>query len=122
MINKLTDRVYYMDYVQMGDSMYLDMYNGPWKYTKENLYPLLDELLSYDSDFYVPAHHDKYNNEEFKSFVKYIKEIGDTVGDCTDLEKAVSEIKKLKNVDELSQFEIDDIKGFVEGNKVVQRA
>lgn len=100
----------------MGDAMYLDMYKGPWSYTREKLYPLLDTLLAYDSKFYVPAHHNKYNNEEFKSFVKYIKEIGETVGDCTDLEKAVAEIKKLKNVEELSQFEIDDIKGFVEGN------
>ncbi|MDO5516660.1 MAG: MBL fold metallo-hydrolase [Clostridium sp.] len=100
----------------MGDAMYLDMYNGPWSYTKEKLYPLLDKLISYKSQFYVPAHHNKYNNEEFDEFVRYIKEIGEIVGNSVDLEKSISDVKNIKNVSELSQFEIDDIKGFVEGN------
>lgn len=101
----------------MGDAMYLDMYNGPWSYTRENLYSLLYELLSYNSKYYVPAHHNKYTNAEFKSMVGYMRVIGDIVGDGTDLEKAIEDIKKFKKVEELSQFEIDDIKGFVEGNR-----
>lgn len=78
----------------MGDAMYLDMYNGSWSYTRGKLYPLLDKLLLNHSKFYVPAHHNKYNNEEFNGFVKYIKELGEIVGDSTDLEKSLEEVKK----------------------------
>jgi glyoxylase-like metal-dependent hydrolase (beta-lactamase superfamily II) len=100
----------------MGDAMYLDMYNGPYSYTKEKLYPLLEKLISYNSNFYIPAHHPKYTNSEFMDFVYSIKEIGDIVDDETNLEKA----KKLllnKRKKELTEDDIEDITAFVQGNK-----
>ncbi|MGL5617201.1 MAG: MBL fold metallo-hydrolase [Sarcina sp.] len=102
----------------LGDGMYMDMYNGPWSYSKEKLYPFLEKLLSYDSDYYIPAHHDKYNKKEFEEFVKYIKIIGNLVDKSTDLEKSIEIIKKEFNR-ELEDFEIDDIKAFIEGNKKI---
>ncbi|NFT93102.1 MBL fold metallo-hydrolase [Clostridium botulinum] len=100
----------------MGDAMYLDMYNGPWSYSREKLYPLLDTLISYNSQYYIPAHHSKYTYEEFKDFIKYIKEIGDSVGKSTDLEKVILQITKNRGC-ELTEEVIEDIKVFVEGNK-----
>lgn len=111
LVNVLEDKVTFI-----GDAMYLDMYNGPWSYSREKLYPFLDKLVSYNSDYYIPAHHPKYTREEFNGFIKHIKEIGDTVGDCTDLEKAISEMRMLRG-EELSQWDIEDIQGFIEGNK-----
>ncbi|WP_252235156.1 MBL fold metallo-hydrolase [Clostridium sp. ZS1] len=100
----------------MGDAMYLDMYNGPWSYSREKLYPLLDKLISYNSEYYIPAHHSKYTYEEFDDFVKYIKEIGDIVGESTNLEKVILGINKNNNK-EISEENIEDIKVFIEGNK-----
>lgn len=100
----------------MGDAMYLDMYNGPWSYSREKLYPLLDKLISYNSQYYIPAHHSKYTYEEFKDFIKYIKEIGESVGKSTDLEKVILQITKNRGC-ELTEEVIEDIKVFVEGNK-----
>lgn len=96
----------------MGDSMYLDMYHGPWSYSREKLYPFLDTIESYNSKYYIPSHHNKYTREEFKAFIKYIKEVGDTVGSLTNLDKAVENVS-LK----LKEWDIEDVKGFVEGNK-----
>ncbi|WP_252230549.1 MBL fold metallo-hydrolase [Clostridium sp. ZBS15] len=100
----------------MGDAMYLDMYNGPWSYSREKLYPLLDKLISYGSEYYIPSHHSKYTNEEFKVFIRYIKEIGDLVGESTDLEKTISKINKVRD-EELSEWNMEDINVFIEGNK-----
>lgn len=100
----------------MGDSMYLDMYHGEWSYSREKLYPYLERLLSYNSNFYVPAHHPLYNKEGFVNFIKHIKEIGDIVGDSTDLEKCISLLCKTRG-NELSEWDIEDISGFVSHNK-----
>lgn len=99
----------------MGDAMYLDMYSGEWSYSKEKLYPFLEKLRSYDSKYYIPSHHPKYTKSEFMKFIKYIKNISQIVGESTDLEKSIKNASEKRG--ELSQFDIDDIKGFVEGNK-----
>ena len=110
-INIPTEKVTFL-----GDALYLDMYNGEWSYSKELFYPLLDELESYDSNYYIPAHHDKYNNKEFKEFVKYQKNLGKLVGDSIILkeveEKFNDKYNRLPDEDEL-----EDLKGYVEGNK-----
>lgn len=102
--------------VFMGDAMYLDMYNGPWSYSKEKLYILLDKLKSYEGDYYIPAHHPKYTGEKFNEFVDYIKNIGDIVGDSIDDIVSIKKFKSIKGK-EANDGEIEDIRTFVEGNK-----
>ncbi|MGL4762128.1 MAG: MBL fold metallo-hydrolase [Sarcina sp.] len=100
----------------MGDSMYLDMYNGPYSYTKEKLYPFLDKLKSYNSNYYIPAHHPKYNNKEFMEFVEKIKQTGDIAGDSKDLISSLQKFEVIKG-EKLNQWDIEDLQGFIEGNK-----
>ena len=102
--------------VFMGDAMYLDMYNGEYSYSRDKLYPLLDKLNSYKANYYIPAHHPKYNKKEFEDFTLHIKEIGDAVDNSITVEDV---IKKLENTKEryLTEEEIEDIKTFIEGNK-----
>lgn len=102
--------------VFMGDAMYLDMYHGPWSYSKEKLYKLLDKLKSYEAKYYIPAHHPKYTGKEFNEFIDYIKEIGDIVSDSIDENEAINNFKNIKGR-EASIQEIEDIKTFIEGNK-----
>lgn len=99
--------------------MYLDMYHGEWSYSREKLYPFLEKLINIDSNFYIPAHHPLYNKEGFMNFVKHIKEIGDIVGDSTDIEKCISVLKEARGT-ELSEWDIEDIKGFIANNKKLQ--
>ncbi|MGL4772611.1 MAG: MBL fold metallo-hydrolase [Clostridium sp.] len=100
----------------MGDSMYLDMYHGEWSYTREKLYPFLDKLTSYNSDFYIPSHHPLYNKEGFSNFISHIREIGDVVSSSCNLDECISMVEK-KRGKALSEWDIEDIKGFVSGNK-----
>lgn len=102
--------------VFMGDAMYLDMYNGPWSYSKEKLYKLLDKLKSYEGDYYIPAHHPKYTGEKFSEFIDYIKNIGDIVSSSVDYDEAIKNFITI-NGKEPSNEEIEDIKTFIEGNK-----
>lgn len=102
--------------VFMGDAMYLDMYNGPWSYSREKLYPLLDKLKSYEGSYYIPAHHPKYTGEKFSEFIDYIKNIGDLVGDSVNEEEVASKFKML-NGRKAKDEELEDIRGFLEGNK-----
>lgn len=111
--------------VFMGDAMYLDMYNEDgkeypssdiWSYSREKLYPLLDKFISYNGEYYIPAHHPKYTKGEFNDFVMYIKEIGNIVGKASSLESAMENFEQI-NGRKPSEEEKGDLKAFVEGNK-----
>jgi glyoxylase-like metal-dependent hydrolase (beta-lactamase superfamily II) len=41
----------------LGDCIYDDLYHGPPRLTTTALFPLLDRLLGYDVEHYLPAHH-----------------------------------------------------------------
>ncbi|MGL4874367.1 MAG: hypothetical protein ACRC30_06920 [Clostridium sp.] len=64
----------------------------------------------------IPAHHPLYNKEDFIKFTKHIKEIGDIVGNSTDIEKCILLLKEARG-SELSEWDIEDIRGFVSHNK-----
>ena len=40
----------------LGDCLSEDLYSGPPSFTTRKLYPLLDQLLSFDADFYLEGH------------------------------------------------------------------
>lgn len=101
--------------VFMGDTIYLDMYNGPWSYSREKLYPLLDRLKFYNANYYVPAHHPKYSNEEFNRFIKDMKSIGDLVNEKRELKEAIDEFeRKFKKTP--VDFDLENVTAFIEGN------
>lgn len=101
--------------VFMGDAMYLDMYHGPWSYSREKLYPLLDKLKSYEGSYYIPAHHPKYTGEKFIEFIDYIKNIGDIVGDSLKEDEASESFRKFKGR-EATEEEVEDMKTFLASN------
>lgn len=101
--------------VFIGDAMYLDMYNGPWSYSREKLYPLLEKLKFYNANYYVPAHHPKYSNEEFNTFIKDMKSIGDLVNEKRELKEAIDEFeRKFKKTP--VDFDLENVTAFIEGN------
>lgn len=101
--------------VFLGDSIYLDMYNGNWSYTKEKLYRFLDKLESYKAKYYLPSHNNKYDYTSFKELSNYLKYIGDLVGNSTSLEESCKDFEYIIKR-EITEEEMKDIKAFVEGN------
>ena len=99
----------------VGDSLYLDMYNGEWSYLKDKFIPLLIELKCYEADYYVPSHHGVYTKESFYEFVDYMKKISEIVSDRITLEDAKEEFKK-EFKREPSEDEEFDMKCFISGN------
>jgi glyoxylase-like metal-dependent hydrolase (beta-lactamase superfamily II) len=41
----------------LGDCIYDDLHHGPRRLTAGLLFPLLDRLLAYDAELYLPSHH-----------------------------------------------------------------
>lgn len=102
--------------VFIGDAIYNDMYNGEYSYSREKIYQLLDQLLDYKGNYYIPSHHGIYNFNEFKGFREYIREVGDVVGESISNEEAIKRYELFKGR-QASEGEINDIVAFVEGNK-----
>lgn len=100
----------------IGDSLYLDMYNGEWSYSNDKFIPLLIELQCYEADYYVPSHHGIYTKESFDEYVNHMKSISKLVSDKTSIEDCINEFKKEFNK-EPNEDEVYDMNCFVEGNK-----
>lgn len=101
--------------VFLGDCLYLDMYNGPWSYTMEKLYPMLETLLDLEASWYIPSHHNMYSGKGFEGYVKYLITMGTLVGSSTDEYEAYEKYERCK-LRALTEDEKNDIKSFVEGN------
>ncbi|AYE35231.1 MBL fold metallo-hydrolase [Clostridium septicum] len=100
----------------LGDALYLDMYHGEWSYSREKFYPLLEKLKNQKSNYYIPAHHPKYDNNSFNEFVSYQISIGDLVGEETSIEN-VKKAFEFKNKRNPNEQELEDLKVFVNGNR-----
>ncbi len=102
--------------VFLGDSTYLNMHNGEWSYSKEFLIPLLKELQYYEADYYVPSHHELYNNKEFNKFSESLISISKQVKNSIDLDEAELKCKSKLNRD-LTELEKEYVLYFVRGNR-----
>lgn len=99
----------------LGDCLYLDMYHGNWSYSREKLYPMLEELEKLNANFYIPSHHNMYNRSEFLNYKAYLKEIGDIVEESKSIEDSIKKFENFKQK-EASDDEKYDIECFIEGN------
>ncbi|SHE73545.1 MBL fold metallo-hydrolase [Clostridium fallax] len=99
----------------LGDSLYLDMYHGEWSYSREKLYPMMEKINKYKSNYYIPSHHNMYSNKEIKEFFNYLKTVGDIVEESIDINICKdSFFNKLGR--EPKEEEINDMNSFVLGN------
>lgn len=101
--------------VFLGDCLYLDMYNGPWSFTREKLYPMLESLLYLDAKWYIPSHHGMYSKNGFEGYAKYLIGIGEIVGNLTDEYEAYEAYEKYK-LRSITDNEKEDINSFIKGN------
>jgi glyoxylase-like metal-dependent hydrolase (beta-lactamase superfamily II) len=73
----------------LSDCLYEDLHHGPPNYTTHKLFPLIDEIMGYDADYYVFGHNpEPMSSIEMMMYVGSLKLIGELVqqtGDNRDL-------------------------------------
>jgi glyoxylase-like metal-dependent hydrolase (beta-lactamase superfamily II) len=63
--------------VFLSDCLYEDLHHGPRNYTTQKLFPLIDELMRYNADYYIGGHHpEPMPNPEMMQFTELLKLIG----------------------------------------------
>jgi glyoxylase-like metal-dependent hydrolase (beta-lactamase superfamily II) len=63
--------------VFLSDCLYEDLHHGPRNYTTQKLFPLIDELVRYNADYYIWGHHpEPMPNPEMMQFTGLLKLIG----------------------------------------------
>lgn len=102
--------------VFIGDSLYLDMFNGNWSYSKSKLIPLLIEIKCCDADYIIPSHHDIYTKDSFLNFFNYMKKLTEITDEKLLLDDILlafeNEFKRKANFKEK-----EDLLAFINGNK-----
>ena len=100
----------------IGDCIYEDIYASPSRYTTGSLFPLLDQLLGLEADFYLDAH----NPEPF-SLAAMIKQAAllKTIGRRVDMTGSnrqiiLSELRKELN-ENLVNEHLEEIDAFIAG-------
>ncbi|EKY22160.1 MBL fold metallo-hydrolase [Clostridium celatum] len=102
--------------VFVGDSLYLDMFNGNWSYTKSKLIPLLIEIKCCEADYVVPSHNDIYTKDSFLEFFNYMKKIALITENKLSIDEALiafeDEFKRKATISEK-----EDLLSFIYGNE-----
>ncbi len=71
--------------VFLSDCLYEDLHHGPRNYTTKKLFPLIDEIVSYNADYYVWGHNlEPMPNTEMKEFAQLLRSIGEHVEQTGD--------------------------------------
>lgn len=102
--------------VFLGDCLYPDIYHGAWSYTTQKLFPLLDQLIRYEADYYIEAHRpEPISRTEFLEYATLLKIIGQTVDQLGDNKTAV--LTELTRIVErtLSEDDVDIVEAFLAG-------
>jgi glyoxylase-like metal-dependent hydrolase (beta-lactamase superfamily II) len=102
--------------VFLGDCLYPDIYHGPWSYTTQKLFPLLDQLIRYEADFYIDAHNpEPIARAEFLEYATLLKIIGQTVDHLGDDRQAV--LTELSRIVErpLTDHDLELVDAFLAG-------
>lgn len=78
----------------LGDCLYQDLYHGPWNYTTAKLFPLLDEIASYDAEWYIWSHSDTpMGKAEMNELMVQLRLIGTLVTRiCDDRDRILQEL------------------------------
>lgn len=62
----------------IGDSLFVDIYNGEWSWTVEEVKALCEKILSYNAQYFVESHIDKFiPREEMQLKIDRYLEIGE---------------------------------------------
>lgn len=72
----------------LGDCVYGGRYHDAYGYTKEKLYPMIDNIREFDAEFYIISHEEIYDKKEMDKFIIQITTAEQIVGSTTSIEAA----------------------------------
>lgn len=100
----------------LGDGIYRDLDKEHKSYHIEIMKPLIEKILTYDTEYYLTAHKPIYTKDEMKAHFDSLIEIGEFVGKRSDLRALTLEYgeKKGRKTTGEERFLIGS---FVNGNK-----
>ena len=75
--------------VFLGDCMYDDLHHGDRRLTTRELFPLLDQLLALEADFFLAGHQEPMSRAEFEADAALLRAIGTAVKGIGDDRAAV---------------------------------
>ncbi len=105
----------------LGDCIYGRRYNGVYGYTKEKLFPMIDEIEKYDANYYIISHQDVYNKSQIHELWNQLKLAEQIVGKNWSIE----DIKK-RFSDKFNELPSEDvnfyIKCFANVNKALSKS
>lgn len=91
--------------VFLGDCFYPNPYrNG--EYTLQNVFPLIDKLLSYDADLYIDSHDNPFTKNHFHQKCKRLQEVGSLTKKYQYQKSEV--IEELRNIDQKNGLTINE--------------
>jgi glyoxylase-like metal-dependent hydrolase (beta-lactamase superfamily II) len=106
----------------LGDALYGDLHHGPENYTTDKIYPLIDEIMRYKSDYYVWSHDaEPMLQKDMMDFIRSLKKIGNLVQRVgANRELLLSSVKEILG-QELTNEHLDIADKFLSGLQVSQK-
>jgi glyoxylase-like metal-dependent hydrolase (beta-lactamase superfamily II) len=106
----------------LGDALYEDLHHGPRNYTVQKLYPLMEEIMRYEVDFYVWSHAaEPMPQKEMLEFVRLLQNIGDLVGQPGENRELLLQKLRVKLGPKLTDDQLDIVNAFLNGLQVYQK-
>jgi glyoxylase-like metal-dependent hydrolase (beta-lactamase superfamily II) len=103
----------------LGDALYEDLHHGPRNYTVQKLYPLMEEIMRYEVDFYVWSHAaEPMPQKEMLEFVRLLQNIGDLVGQSGENRELLLQKLRVKLGPKLTDDQLDIANAFLNGLQV----
>ena len=100
----------------LGDSIYRDLNRRYKCYHMEKLVPLIEKINKYDTEYYLTAHRPVYTKKSMKELFNMMIDIGNLVGNKTDLEELTKNYSEKVNR-EVTEEEVFYIESFINRNK-----
>jgi len=110
-VHVLEDKV-----VFLGDCLYEDLHHGPPNYTSRKLFPLIDEILNCNADYYLFAHNPEPTPRvEMIKFTGLLKSIGQAIDRLGDNREQILQRLQEMGVGSLDEERIEIVDAFLAG-------
>ena len=102
--------------VFMGDCIYDSIYETPRHYTPQNIFPLLDKLLSLQADHYFDGHSDQpLSFTKLETFTAYLRTISQYVSENSENPVFIKTALAKELSRELNEEDLEYIESFING-------
>jgi glyoxylase-like metal-dependent hydrolase (beta-lactamase superfamily II) len=100
----------------LGDALYGDLHHGPENYTARKIYPLIEEIMRYEADYYLWSHDtEPMPQKDMMDFIGSLKKIGNLAKQIgANRELLLASVKEIFGYD-LTNQHLDIVDKFLSG-------